>query len=382
MNGGVLNDMESLSSPESPTLPSKVQMFAIAGVALLAGVFVFYVVRPFLLPILLACFLSILLWPFHLRLERHFRGHSRLAAAFSTLVLLTLLFLPLGFAFTLASAQLADLAATLSDRLDIDEAITAIDSPVEESDLPSFWLQIRSHLSREEIQRFQRAIERGIVDALETISQRTLTLVDNLLSVLIGTVVTILSVYYFLADHGRFADSIRELSPLDDSDNRKLWDKFTEVSRGVLLGNIFSAAAQSMLTGLGLAVLGVPKAWLLGLLAFFVSFVPFLGAAAVWLSVVVVLLFEQRFVAAIILLIYGSVIISSADNLIRAFALKGSARIHPLIALISILGAMRLVGLWGLIVGPVSVAFLYALLQMLKEKLDEQTTPRTAERAN
>lgn len=155
---------------------------------------------------------------------------------------------------------------------------------------------------------------------------------------------------------------------------------FVNACRGMLVGTILAAALQAICNGVGFAVAGIEGALLLAFCTFFVSMAPYLGAAAVWLPVVVFLLFEQRWLAAVLLATYGTFVVSSVDNLIRAHAMHGHAHIHPLVALISILGAIRLLGLWGIIVGPVTAVLFYALLELVNKKIDEarQTEKREA----
>lgn len=109
------------------------------------------------------------------------------------------------------------------------------------------------------------------------------------------------------------------------------------------------------------------------------SFIPLLGAAAVWICVVAVLFFEQRFGAAAFLTIYGAIVISGSDNLVETHILHGRAQMHPLIALVTVLGALQLVGLWGIFLGPITAAFFYAMLNTLKKKLFEQADTDSAD---
>jgi predicted PurR-regulated permease PerM len=54
----------------------------------------------------------------------------------------------------------------------------------------------------------------------------------------------------------------------------------------------------------------------------------------------------------VVLAIYGGLIISSIDNVIRPWMLKGSTHIHPLWSFLSILGGLITFGALGLLVGP------------------------------
>ena len=73
--------------------------------------------------------------------------------------------------------------------------------------------------------------------------------------------------------------------------------------------------------------------------------------------------------AAIVLAIYGAVVVSMADNLIKPLILQGQSNLHPLLALLSVLGGVKAMGPIGIVVGPMIVAFLQALLKMLQVEL-------------
>ena len=105
----------------------------------------------------------------------------------------------------------------------------------------------------------------------------------------------------------------------------------------------------------------------------------------VWIGVVVVLIIEQRYLAAGFLSVYGTVIISGSDNLIKAYVIGNRARMHPYIVLVTVLGAIQFVGLWGVFLGPITAAFFYPLVNILHHKfappaadIDGETEPAVA----
>jgi predicted PurR-regulated permease PerM len=116
--------------------------------------------------------------------------------------------------------------------------------------------------------------------------------------------------------------------------------------------------------------------FLLSLITAIVALIPFVGAAAVWIPVSLYLFFyEERTVAAIALAIYGAVIVSTSDNLVKATVLHGQSQLHPLLALLSVLGGVAALGPIGIIVGPMVVVFLQTLLNLLHRELAEMDEP-------
>jgi predicted PurR-regulated permease PerM len=192
----------------------------------------------------------------------------------------------------------------------------------------------------------------------------------------IGLVVMIVALYYFLADGDSLLAEAKRLIPMEEADEDELLAQFEQVCRGVVMGTVVAALIQGAVASIGFAIIGIEKIWLLAVFTMFSSFIPFLGAAAVWVAVTIGLFVEQRYGAAIFLAIYGTIVISGSDNLIRAYIIHDRAQMHPLVALVTVLGALQLVGLWGIFIGPISAAFFYALLNILRRRLLEASNEK------
>ncbi len=196
--------------------------------------------------------------------------------------------------------------------------------------------------------------------------------------ILVGLLVLIIAVYFFLIDGAAMIRTLMRLSPLDDNYERRLLLEFDRTSRAVVLASVLSAVVQGILGGLGFYVLGFESVVLLFLATTLMSLVPFLGAASVWVPCVVWLgMVEQRWTAAIVLALYGVLVISSIDNVIKVYVLHGRSQLHPLFALLSVLGGVKVFGPIGILVGPMVVVFLQTLLEILNHELDD-TAPAEA----
>jgi predicted PurR-regulated permease PerM len=186
----------------------------------------------------------------------------------------------------------------------------------------------------------------------------------------LACVILTVSVYFFLTDGHGMIQSIMRLSPLDDTYERELIQEFDRVSRAVVVATLLSAVAQGLLAGLGFWLAGVDSVFLLTLVTIVCSMIPFVGAAAVWVPVCIYLyLVDERLGAAVILGIYGAGIVSMADNVIKPWVLHGQSNLHPLMALLSVLGGVKTLGPIGILVGPMIAAFLQVLLNMLHREL-------------
>lgn len=193
---------------------------------------------------------------------------------------------------------------------------------------------------------------------------------DVLPDLLVGIAVMIIALYYFLADGPAMIQSLMRLSPLDDRYEEQLLREFATVSRAVVVATLLSALAQGILAGIGYFFAGVGSVALLTMLTMLFALIPFIGGAAVWVPCCLWLFLEGRTTAAIVLTIYCAVVVSMADNVIKPLVLQGQSNLHPLLALLSVLGGVKALGPIGIVVGPMVVAFLQALLKMLQVELD------------
>jgi predicted PurR-regulated permease PerM len=189
-------------------------------------------------------------------------------------------------------------------------------------------------------------------------------------SLLLGSAIMIISLYFFLLDGPAMLESFRGLSPLDDEHEVALADEFANVSRAVVVATLVSALAQGVLAGIGFYFTGFEAIFLLTVLSAVLAMVPFVGAAAVWIPCALYLYFvDNNMTAAIGLGIYGVAVISMADNFIKPFVLHGTSNLHPLLALLSVLGGVTALGPIGILIGPMVVVFLQTLLKILQREL-------------
>lgn len=193
---------------------------------------------------------------------------------------------------------------------------------------------------------------------------------EFLIQTLIGLSILTIALYFFLVDGPEMVRTLMKLSPLDDRYELRLLLEFDQTSRAVVLATVLSALAQGVLAVFGYYFAGLGSIILLFLLTTFMALIPFLGAAAIWLPCTLWLgLVEERWGAAIGLAIYGLAVVSSVDNLIKVFVLHGRSQLHPLLALLSVLGGVQVFGPIGILVGPMVVVFLQSTLEILNHEL-------------
>ncbi len=201
-------------------------------------------------------------------------------------------------------------------------------------------------------------------------------------STLFGGVIMIIGLYFFLLDGPAMLVGLQGLSPIEDKHEKELAMEFARVSRAVVVATLLSAAVQGILAGIGFWFCGLDSIFLLTLLSGVLAMVPFVGAAAVWIPCALYLYFvDNNPTAAIGLAIYGGAVISLADNIIKPWILHGQSNLHPLLALLSVIGGVAVLGPIGILIGPMIVVFLQTLLKILQREMHlmENTKPPVLE---
>ncbi len=198
---------------------------------------------------------------------------------------------------------------------------------------------------------------------------------------LLGLFVMVVSMFYFLLDGATLLRTAMRLSPLDDRYEQELLEEFNTVSRAVVLATLLSAVLQGILAGVGYFLAGFDSLFLLTVLTIVFALVPFVGAAAMWVPACLWLAFvDNRLWAAGVFAVWGVGVISMVDNIVKPWVLQGQAKLHPLLALLSVLGGVQALGPIGILVGPMLVSFLQALLNILQKEIRELELPARSRR--
>lgn len=224
-----------------------------------------------------------------------------------------------------------------------------------------------------------RAAGQQVVTQLQSVVRSVLPLLSSLLTVLLNTLVVATLSIYLLLDGSRVTAWLRHNTPRAHRErvNASL-DTLKRVIGGYIRGQLLLATVISLLTGLGMALLGVPYAVFLAVLAFILEFVPIVGAVLTGVVCVAVALTQGWLTA---LLVLGFVVFLQAleGQIFAPRILGGSVGLHPVVALLALLAGSELFGITGaLFASPVAgvlQALLIGLWSQWRESHPEQFQP-------
>jgi len=182
--------------------------------------------------------------------------------------------------------------------------------------------------------------------------------------------------YYVIKHPGDVWMDARPYIPFSRKNTEKLGKRFKDVTVSTVIGTGVTAAIQGALLGIAFMVLGLPNALFWSVVTAALAILPVVGSGLVWGPAAVVLILQGRPLAGIVLIIWGAVVVGSADNFIRPIIYRRWAAVHPLITLIGAIAGVSNFGLLGLLIGPLALSYLFELIRMYRE---EYLEPEIAE---
>ena len=200
------------------------------------------------------------------------------------------------------------------------------------------------------------------------LSTRLFSFVGSATSAVLNLVIAFFGLYYMLRTDDNTWPSVRQYIPFSARTADALRDRFFNVTEATLLGTFLIAVLQGTLVGTGFGIVGLSNPFFWGTVTAFASILPVLGTALVWLPATLVLVVQNRYGAAITMLVIGAGIASNIDNLIRPLVYRRVSHIHPMITLVGAFMGVKYFGLLGVLLGPLAIAYLFELLKFYRQE--------------
>ncbi|HXJ41942.1 MAG TPA: AI-2E family transporter, partial [Bryobacteraceae bacterium] len=184
--------------------------------------------------------------------------------------------------------------------------------------------------------------------------------------------------FYFFRDRAQLLRILAQLIPLSSAESSDLYRRVSETIRATLYGNLAVKLVQGLLGGLMFWILGLPAPILFGVAMGFAALVPLVGTSVIWGSAAIYLLLHGSWIKALILAIWGGLIVSLVDNLLYPILVAGELRIHTLGVFLSVFGGLIAFGLAGIVLGPVILATTVALVNIWRRRTATEVAPGSA----
>ena len=201
----------------------------------------------------------------------------------------------------------------------------------------------------------------ALVVALNSIGVGLPALIHGLLDGSVDLLVFLLSVVTLYMEGPRVLRASQRLFPLEDGYEERLFSVFREFANNMVIGSLATAVLQGLVAGIGYSFAGTGRVIFFATLTGVFSFVPVVGTALIWVPLTVYVGFAHGLSWGLFLLVWSVALTGMVDNLVKPLFLRGGSDIHPLLIFLAVFGGMSWLGLAGVFVGPVVVAFFLTL---------------------
>ncbi|WP_434151152.1 AI-2E family transporter [Methylocaldum gracile subsp. desertum] len=328
----------------------RVLRFITLGVFLTVLVFlIFQVMSAFLQPIGWAVILVYATWPLHVRLTRLLEGRSSLSALTMTLLLAALLIIPFIGLTIILQAEMVEffqrLPAWLDQKPELPEWLSKI--PILGAELQFIFDQF------EDLQGLMR---RYVLPWLTGLSGRVVGMLEGVGYLGAKLFFTVFLMFFVYRDGHRLIYEVRQGLLLALGERADEYLSTTEVTvKAVVYGIVLTAIAQGVMAGIGYWIVGIRAPVLLAAFTTFFALIPF-GTVAVWISASLWLMLNGDYWAGAVLFLWGTLVVSWIDNLVRPLVISRTTRIPFVVVMFGVLGGLASFGFIGLFVGPVILA--------------------------
>ncbi|MDO9198116.1 AI-2E family transporter [Rhodoferax sp.] len=321
----------------------------------LLGVGVAVVLAPFVVAMLWAGILAFASWPLYVRLLRGLGGRAWPAALCMTLFMSAVVVLPTLWLLLLLRADVGQLA----DHLAAELAAGRLRAPAFVGNLPVVGPDIATWLQAVLAEPARLKAElKALFGRLDTEALALIGGVGKNLAKLAFALFTLFFVYLHGLSLVEQTRTILKAWLAERADG--YIEAVASTTRAVVYGILLTALVQGAVAGLGYWVAGVAAPVTLTAVTVLVALVPF-GTPLVWGSVAVWLLLTGQTVAGVGLLLWGGLVVSWVDNIVRPVMLSRAGNIPFILALFGVLGGLAAFGMVGLFLGPVILAVALAV---------------------
>ena len=326
-----------------------------------------WILWPFLPAVIWATMIVVASWPVLLRIQGWLWGKRWLAAGVMTLILLLVLVVPL----SLAIGTIVSNAHIITGWAG---ALTTLQLPQ-----PPEWLQTLPLVGKRAAQAWDDLAVLGKEDLAKKLAPYTgavvgwfVTQIGSFGMMTLQFLLTVIVSAILYASGEVVAHGVRHFGlRLAGAQGESTVILAGKAIRGVALGVVVTAFVQAILSGIGLAVAGVPFATILTAIIFMLA-VAQVGAGLVMLAAIIWLFWTGSIGWGLVLIVWTILTGPVLHNTLRPILIKKGADLPLLLVLAGVIGGLIAFGLVGIFIGPMVLAVSYRLLEAwVSEELAE-----------
>ena len=318
-----------------------------------------WVVSPMYGAILWAVVIAILFYGMHKSILRAM-PRPNVAALVSVVIILVIVILPLAALATSVATEASDVYEKIqSGDINIGKQFQKVFDA-----MPAWMTGWMNRFGLSSFSDLKDRMAEGVSKVSQAVVVQAIHIGQSTFDFLLNLFVMLYLLFFLLRDGDRIAEEIKHAIPLRPEHKRALFERFAVVIKATIKGNMIVSILQGGLGGLIFWILGIQGALLWGVVMALLSLLPAVGAAMIWLPVAVYLLATGAVGKGVALILFGVIVISLVDNLVRPILVGKDTKMPDYVVLISTLGGIAVFGINGFVVGPLIAALFISIWEI------------------
>ncbi|MBI4643540.1 MAG: AI-2E family transporter [Deltaproteobacteria bacterium] len=351
---------------ERAAFPTHFARLFFGAITLLVLYFSYLVVKPYLLDIFMAMVLFFTARPLHRALTRLFYGMRTLASLITCLILALVILIPLFSLVSIIANQALEFSGVVRQGIQSGQLWQWVDAKA--NALHAWLIHLNLPLPPEQI-KLDQIVQTVLTKASEFIYTNAIGLLKGFTYFFLDLVLVLFIAFFMFLQGDDFIEEIKRLSPLDAAHNEEILHETETTIKATLWGTVIVAFVQGILGGVGFWIFGLPQPAFWGTVMIPAAVIPVVGSAIIWGPAAIYLLLTGHMGPGVGLILWGGILVSVIDNLLKPLLMKGSRSTPSIFILFSILGGITYFGMIGFILGPLILSFLLSLLRIYQKTI-------------
>jgi predicted PurR-regulated permease PerM len=321
--------------------------------------FFVYIIQPFFFALFWAVLIAAIFFPLYKQLNKKLK-RPNLCAGLTLAAVLLCFILPVGLLINLLVVESLDIYKTFdaNSSKGISTVTEMFNSLSKHQIFAS--LNLDQAFVVQKSQEVLKAVTEYIVKNISGFTQITIIFI-------VQFAVMFYSLFFFLRDGSHFLTTITRYIPVDKRHFNTFIDHFLNTSKASLKFTFIIGGIQGLLGGIIFYITGIERALIWGVLMLGFSIVPAIGSSIIWVPAGIIMLLLGHIWQGATILVFGAVVISSIDNLLRPVLMGRDVEMHSLLIFLSTLGGIAVFGFSGFILGPVVASLFLASWRLFLE---------------
>lgn len=315
---------------------------------ILVIIFLIYMIHPFLKAIVFGLIFAFLFYPLHIKIKNKIK-YNLSSTLITIFIIFSIFFIIISVVTGLIFNQIGDININV-------ETIKEIE------------VMMEKYLGFEVI--LVESIENYKDTFIEDITGKTTTFISVSFSFFTSLLVFFFVLFYGLLQKDIFLKTAYIILPFSQKKSEELILQSGFAIKALIIGQILTAIVQGTLGMISFYIAGIPGVLIWGLIMIIFSILPVVGAFLIWLPAGIFLLLKGEIIMGTFILLWGALVVSQIDNIIRPKLVNKYFKLHPLLIILGVFAGIALFGIIGLILGPLLFAFFILFFKAFKEEYE------------